>query len=514
MLQDLPLSTALPLVLAITCLLLLTYLHYTLFLHPLSKLPYAHWTVPFSPSYITRARIQFTESRTIAALHEKHGPIVRLGPKEVSVASLAGVKTVYITAGGFERTEWFGEFMNYDGTPNLVTIDLIGKGKGEHGRRKKLMSAVWSKSFLHRSKDFAELCGNICFGQLLPVLDAASEEGIDVFEMGCALGAELIAAFEFGTGNGLNIVSVGREKERQRYLDLGKKKLRGLEGKEAATRELEWLCLDMCGKAEKSRDSTDGEERESNATFPVVYNHLLISLSASLSQSSPKEIMGLMASELLDSIEAGREGIGITLTYAMHELCLHPSIQNDLRIELNTLGPGFVSSSAGTSSLTSASLRELDRLPLLEAILTETLRLRMPAPGPERRYVPKGGTVIEGHFIPAGTTIHASPYVINRNEITFPDPDIWKPERWMKSDNSDLKVEGGGDRKWLLTFGTGSRMCLGNHFSTLVLKVILAAVYLSFETSIVDDEGIEQRDDMMATPKSDKLILGFKRVEG
>jgi cytochrome P450 len=322
----------------------------------------------------------------------------------------------------------------------------------------------------------------------------------------------LISAFEFGTENGMDIVRLGREKERKHYLESGKKKLRGLEGREKAQKELERQCLDMCEKAENSMGNTENKGEESASTFPVVYNHLLVSLSASETSSSPKEIQLLMASELLDSIEAGREGIGITLTYTMHELCLHPSVQIALRNELRTLGPAFAFSATGPPRLTSTNLRELDRLPLLEAVLTETLRLRMPAPGPNRRTVPKEGKVIEGRFIPAGTTIHASPYVINRNDIVFPNPDAWKPERWVKEDNSDKELGGGGDRKWLMTFGSGSRMCLGNHFSTLVLKVILAAIYYNFETVIIDDEGIEQIDDMLGIPKSDKLILGFTRI--
>jgi cytochrome P450 len=509
MLQDLSFSTALTSIIPILSLAILIYIHYHLFLHPLSKLPYAHWTVPFTSSYITKARNQFRESRSIAALHAKHGPIVRLGPKEVSVASLAGVKTVYVTSGGFERTEWFEEFKNYDGTPNLVTMDLVGKGPGAHAKRKKLVSRIWNKSFLLQSSNFAALCDDICLERLLPILESGGE-GVDIFEIGCALGAEFISTFEFGTGNGMDIVRVGREKERKHYLELGKRKLRGLEGKEKATKELERQCLVMCREAERSMVTANKGE-ESASKFPVVYNHLLVSLSASETSSSPREIELLMASELLDNIEAGREGIGISLTYATHELCLHSSVQSALRNELRTLSLAFASSQS--QKLSSSDLRDLDRLPFLESIVTETLRLRMPAPGPQRRKLPKEGAVIEGHFIPAGATIHSSPYIMNRNEDAFPEPDIWRPERWLKKGDVDGELERGADRRWLLSFGMGGRMCLGNHFSTLVLKVVLAAIYLNFETFIVDDEGIEQIDDMMATPKSDKLILGFKRIE-
>ncbi len=44
------------------------------------------------------------------------------------------------------------------------------------------------------------------------------------------------------------------------------------------------------------------------------------------------------------------------------------------------------------------------------------------------------------------------------------------------------------------------------------MKVLIAAVYTDFVTTIIDDDGIEQRDYFIAGPVSDKLILQFHRV--
>jgi hypothetical protein len=42
-----------------------------------------------------------------------------------------------------------------------------------------------------------------------------------------------------------------------------------------------------------------------------------------------------------------------------------------------------------------------------------------------------------------------------------------------------------------------------------VIKLVVAAVYTNFTTSIVDDEGIEQEDNYIALPKGRKLVLQF-----
>lgn len=74
-------------------------------------------------------------------------------------------------------------------------------------------------------------------------------------------------------------------------------------------------------------------------------------------------------------------------------------------------------------------------------------------------------------------------------------------------------------------------MCIGSHFAeqgkrtkyrrsrrrwlTLfaVIKTLVAAIYSSFETFIVDDEGIEQSDTYISGPIGQKLILRFEKAE-
>jgi hypothetical protein len=44
------------------------------------------------------------------------------------------------------------------------------------------------------------------------------------------------------------------------------------------------------------------------------------------------------------------------------------------------------------------------------------------------------------------------------------------------------------------------------------MKLIVASIYTNYETYIIDDEGIEQLDSMVAYPVGEKLILGFNRI--
>jgi len=46
-----------------------------------------------------------------------------------------------------------------------------------------------------------------------------------------------------------------------------------------------------------------------------------------------------------------------------------------------------------------------------------------------------------------------------------------------------------------------------------VLKTIVAAIYTNYETTIVDDKGIEQEDAFLAGPVGRKLVLKFSAVD-
>lgn len=82
------------------------YIIYPAFLSPLAKIPNAHFTAPISPAWIIWKRYREQNNRTIHAAHTKLGPIVRLGPSEISINCVeGGIKTVY--SGGFEKHDWY-----------------------------------------------------------------------------------------------------------------------------------------------------------------------------------------------------------------------------------------------------------------------------------------------------------------------------------------------------------------------------------------------------------------------
>ena len=66
-----------------------------------------------------------------------------------------------------------------------------------------------------------------------------------------------------------------------------------------------------------------------------------------------------------------------------------------------------------------ASMEATGKLPYLDAVIKETLRLYAPLPASEPRSLPVD-TVIDGYRIPANTIVSMSAFSLHRNEEVFP----------------------------------------------------------------------------------------------
>lgn len=96
-----------------------------------------------------------------------------------------------------------------------------------------------------------------------------------------------------------------------------------------------------------------------------------------------------------------------------------------------------------------------DKVPYLDAVIKETLRLYAPLPSSEPRSSPKQVT-IDGYMIPPRTTVSVSPYCLHRNPEVFADPLKFDPERWLRSSSNVAEM-----KKWWWAFSSGARMCIG-----------------------------------------------------
>lgn len=109
-------------------------------------------------------------------------------------------------------------------------------------------------------------------------------------------------------------------------------------------------------------------------------------------------------------IVAGSDTTGITITYLLYNVIKNPHLQQQLETEVQALPEDFSSA-------------DVEGLRLLNAVIEEALRLFGAAPGSLPRMVPKGGTDLDGYFLPEGITVSTQAYTIHRDPTIFVEPE-------------------------------------------------------------------------------------------
>jgi len=363
---------------------------------------------------------------------------------------------------------------------------------------------IYSKSTLRSSLTIRDLCEEIVIRRFLPIIEAAAVQGspINVLEYNSAVYMDFICAFIFGIQNVANFLQ--NSKTCKRWLELRSiskgygfwsmefPRLTSLLTYIGIHLEPPWLgsvwdeitdlCLGMLQSVDlSSKIQSNGPVEDQKGriyTKPVVYDQLLSQLkSSSCKQASvplsQSQLRLTMASELMDHIFAATDTTAWTLTYIMHELSRRPDLQTSLRSELRSLSPPLIYHRSDnkmneTSMLELPSPRSIDDLPLLDAVLLETLRLRPSVPGSQPRIIPSspGSSPVSicGYTkIPAGTRVSSQAYSLHRNEQVFPEPEVWNPRRWLDASHEQRDEM----MKWFWAFGSGGRMCIGNHLADL-----------------------------------------------
>lgn len=155
------------------------YLVHPIFISPLHKIPPAHWSAPISRFWILYTRRRRNENATIYALHQRLGPLVRLGPSEISVNCVdGGIRTVY--GGSYEKGDWYAVYKNY-GADNIFS----SLPHGPHSARKRMLSNVYAKSTIQSSAAFHGVTEVLLCHRMLPRLlrGASSGGAVEAYEL-------------------------------------------------------------------------------------------------------------------------------------------------------------------------------------------------------------------------------------------------------------------------------------------------------------------------------------------
>ncbi|OGE48035.1 hypothetical protein PENARI_c033G04918 [Penicillium arizonense] len=172
-----------------------------------------------------------------------------------------------------------------------------------------------------------------------------------------------------------------------------------------------------------------------------------ILMAHSLETTGKLPKLNYLTAEAFTFIDAGVDTTGRTLAAAVYYVLRTPSVEKKLQEELDSL-------SLWGSENTEDIVRNVGKLPYLNAVIKEAHRIWPSLPGPLPRVVPSEGLQVGSYFIPQGTIVSATHHSMHFDEDIFPEPKTFKPERWLRDDSTELN-------RYLTPYSRGSRACIG-----------------------------------------------------
>lgn len=156
----------------------------------------------------------------------------------------------------------------------------------------------------------------------------------------------------------------------------------------------------------------------------------------------------------------------------MYYLVRYPSTFHRLRQELDSAlqGSGVV-----------VPYSQVKDLPYLRACLDESLRLSPPSAAGLNRKTGPEGMWIDGEWIPGNTTVSVPAYTAHRNPAIFPEPEEYRPERWLGDGAKGLQGS-------FIAFSAGARGCIGRNITYMEQLILIATLVRRFDFALIDPE--------------------------
>ncbi|MCI4378650.1 hypothetical protein PGIGA_G00218230 [Pangasianodon gigas] len=183
---------------------------------------------------------------------------------------------------------------------------------------------------------------------------------------------------------------------------------------------------------------------------------------------SKKDVYGSVTELLLGGVDTTSN----TMMWALYLLSQDPKAQDTLYQEVNSI--------IKEDKIPTAE--DINSMPYFKAVIKETLRM-YPVVPMNARLLSENDVIIGGHFFPKKTSFIMHHYAITHDETIFPEPKVFKPERWLRDGRERPSPFGS------IPFGFGVRGCVGKRIAELEMHLGLARIIKLFEVKLDPNVG-------------------------
>lgn len=399
-------------------------------------------------------------------LHAKYGPLVRMGPNEVSCNDTAAIPLIYRERNPLPKTSWYATFR-----PQGVSdqADLFTETDEEkHTRYRKIVGPAYHMSVVLKNESAIDECTNLFIKRLHEF--AARKQPFDFGHWLEMFAYDVIGRVQYGqmlgflkTGtdvgrwmesvnNALPLLHVAATAPKYMLapIMISAMLIPGMAKNFGAVGEI------TAQAKQVTEERMKGEEKEGgtkNVQGPDVMSQLFAIMRARGSE------VGFTHREItLESwagIIAGSDSTATTMRAVFYYLMKDPATLEEAVNEVQD------ADKKGLLSTPVQYNETMNHLPYVCAAFKEAMRLFPSFATRLRRVAPAQGLELAGYHVPAGCWVGINPFTIQRDRTTFgDDAGSFRPERWLESTERNYAME-----KAMLVFGAGTRTCIGKNVS-------------------------------------------------
>lgn len=183
---------------------------------------------------------------------------------------------------------------------------------------------------------------------------------------------------------------------------------------------------------------------------------------------------------------AGHETSANALTWTLFLLSQHPLWAQDVLDELQSVLQGEP-----------PTIEQLQKLPLLERVIKESMRILTPVPWNAR--VTSQSTELGGYKLPKGTEVFVSIYQTHHQPEIYSQPERFNPQRWETFEPTMFEYN---------PFSAGSRICIGAGFAMMEIKIVLSMLLQKYRLEYIPNQTINPSGNIVMVPKNGiKMIV-------
>ncbi|KAK1718159.1 hypothetical protein CaCOL14_010433 [Colletotrichum acutatum] len=455
----------------------------TRYLSPLRRYP-----GPFIASTTRLWKVLSTASRRThldhIALHRKYGPVVRIAPNEVSIASPEAARHVLSAGKRFYKTAFYGVF------PPPENPDIFTEvNEDAHARKKKVANVPYSMAAMQQLSPFIDDTIDLLVTKLAGFTSQPMEYKTDKY---VDLGAWLhYFAFdvlgEVAFSRSFGFLAEGRDVEDAIATIDRSQAYNGIVG------QVPWVDLLLrrnplwnlfptlnnknapitrIALSEMERRRPFDKESEGKLRNDDGRQDLLASLIKGHLKDTERFTEGDVFAVAHGAIFAGSDSTASTMQSLFWHILSAPHIHSRLVAEIEDAVKSGAMPPTGN-----ISWKEAQELPYFQACLKEAMRVR-PAVGLNiSRVVPPEGAELDGRLFPGGTQVAVNGWVLHRDKRTFgEDADDYRPERWLADVEEAKRME-----RYMFQFGGGSHVCIGRNLALLEINKVAPRLFRDFK---------------------------------